>query len=175
MAGETNGTGLIFGVGLFFPWSPAGAQRGLQPEAFRGGLDPLIAAIGLPSPQAAAKGFQLRIALGVVDMPGPGSGPNKGPVAEHCALLGRAARTPPQTAPAPVLRPANQICPQGVPLYIANDLIKMPVALDGKRLIATLIQGGTNGTGLIIVPCRRSIPSGGRGEASRAVRGMPAP
>ena len=46
----------------------------------------------------------------------------------------------PQTAPTPVLGPADHIGRQGVPLHVAADRQEVLVLLDGKALETPLVQ-----------------------------------
>ena len=77
----------------------------------------------------------------------PVLGSGDGPIAEHRqpALV----RSPPQAAPGPVLRPANQVRPQRIAFHVAQHQQQMQIALDGKALEPSLVQMAGSGTGVV--------------------------
>jgi hypothetical protein len=94
----------------------------------------------------------------------PMARPEERPSAKKCPALRIAPVAAPETSPAPILGPANEICAKGVSLHVAGDCEKVFIALDRKRLKATLIKGSRPACSV------KGMPALGMGDREPAQR-----
>jgi hypothetical protein len=127
-------------VVILLPRSATRAERRFQAQPFGHGLGPSFAAVRLPALQAEADRLQLRLALRLIHILNPRTRARQGPVAENRSRLSGAMNAPPQATEPPTLGPANQIGTQRVALNVPHHLIKVLIALDGKRFVTPLIE-----------------------------------
>jgi hypothetical protein len=161
--GQINGTGLIIWVRLwlFLARTTTRSKCGLQTKALGGGLHPRRAAVRLTTLKAPPNCSQLRFGLRLVDILRLRRGSRQRPIANGERRLGHAGQSLPQAAPSPALRAAHETGPQRVALDVTHHLIKMLVALDGKRFVPALVQMSVADAAAMLLPSGRDASGSG--------------
>jgi len=122
-----------------FPRSSTGPNRRFQPQSLGRVRDPVRIAEGPTAIDAAAQrrhfGFRLRL----VDKLQPIGGARQRPRREDGKRRVLALHTA-QTRPTPRFRSLHEVCTQGVPLHVANDLVEVVFCFHRETLVTPLIE-----------------------------------
>jgi len=108
-----------------------GPNRPFQPQSLGRVRDPVRIAEGPTAIDAATQRRHFRLRL--VDNLQPIGGAWQRPRREDGKRRGFALHTA-QTRPAPRFRSLHEVCTQGVPLHVANDLVEVVFCFTGKHL-----------------------------------------
>ena len=121
-------------------WTPARAQRGVQPKPLANPVDPRLLAEWAAALHTESEGLKLDRRLGAIRADDPVAESLHRPRAQPGHLGRVCLPASPQATPPPVLGPVHQLGPERIALHIPRHRQEMLLRLHRKRLEPPLIH-----------------------------------